>query len=285
MEENRRKISFLSKLKNKYRFVVLTDDSFEERLSFSFSRINIIGFLSLLFLFLLSLSLALLIFSPLKEYIPGKSSSSVQKELIRITLETDSLKKALNIRALYLNNISSIMKGETLDFIKEDSINISNDNAINFSKSNEDSILRLEVEAEDKSSVTQMKSDNSRHLLFYSPLSGSISDPFDFKTEHYAVDIVGKKGSKVKSVLEGTVIVNSWNPQTGNVIGIQHANNFISFYKHCSLSLKQVGDFVSVGENIGIIGNTGELSTGPHLHFELWENGNPLNPEDYISFN
>ena len=284
MEENRRKISFLSKLKNKYRFVVLTDDSFEERLSFSFSRLNIIGFLSLLFLFLLSLSLALLIFSPLKEYIPGKSSSSVQKELIRITLETDSLKKALNIRALYLNNISSIMKGETLDFIKEDSINISNDNAINFSKSNEDSILRLEVEAEDKSSVTQMKSDNSRHLLFYSPLSGSISDPFDFKTEHYAVDIVGKKGSKVKSVLEGTVIVNSWNPQTGNVIGIQHANNFISFYKHCSLSLKKVGDFVSVGENIGIIGNTGELSTGPHLHFELWENGNPLNPEDYISF-
>jgi len=285
MEENRRKISFLSKLKNKYRFVVLTDDSFEERLSFSFSRLNIIGFLSLLFLFLLSLSLALLIFSPLKEYIPGKSSSSVQKELIRITLETDSLKKALNIRALYLNNISSIMKGETLDFIKEDSINISNDNAINFSKSNEDSILRLEVEAEDKSSVTQMKSDNSRHLLFYSPLSGSISDPFDFKTEHYAVDIVGKKGSKVRSVLEGTVIVNRWNPQTGNVIGIQHANNFISFYKHCSLSLKQVGDFVSVGENIGIIGNTGELSTGPHLHFELWENGNPLNPEDYISFN
>ena len=285
MEENRRKISFLSKLKNKYRFVVLTDDSFEERLSFSFSRINIIGFLSLLFLFLLSLSLALLIFSPLKEYIPGKSSSSVQKELIRITLETDSLKKALNIRALYLNNISSIMKGETLDFIKEDSINISNDNAINFSKSNEDSILRLEVEAEDKSSVTQMKSDNSRHLLFYSPLSGSISDPFNFKTEHYAVDIVGKKGSKVRSVLEGTVIVNSWNPQTGNVIGIQHANNFISFYKHCSLSLKQVGDFVSVGENIGIIGNTGELSTGPHLHFELWGNGNPLNPEDYISFN
>ena len=285
MEENRRKISFLSKLKNKYRFVVLTDDSFEERLSFSFSRLNIIGFLSLLFLFLLSLSLALLIFSPLKEYIPGKSSSSVQKELIRITLETDSLKKALNIRALYLNNISSIMKGETLDFIKEDSINISSENAISFSKSNEDSILRLEVEAEDKSSVTQMKSDNSRHLLFYSPLSGSISDPFDFKTEHYAVDIVGKKGSKVRSVLEGTVIVNSWNPQTGNVIGIQHANNFISFYKHCSLSLKQVGDFVSVGENIGIIGNTGELSTGPHLHFELWENGNPLNPEDYISFN
>ena len=285
MEENRRKISFLSKLKNKYRFVVLTDDSFEERLSFSFSRLNIIGVLSLLFLFILYLSLVLLIYSPLKEYIPGKSSSSVQKELIRITLETDSLKKALNIRALYLNNISSIMKGETLDFIKEDSINISNDNAINFSKSNEDSILRLEVEAEDKSSVTQMKSDNSRHLLFYSPLSGSISDPFDFKTEHYAVDIVGKKGSKVRSVLEGTVIVNSWNPQTGNVIGIQHANNFISFYKHCSLSLKQVGDFVSVGENIGIIGNTGELSTGPHLHFELWENGNPLNPEDYISFN
>jgi len=285
MKENRRKISFLLKLKNKYRFVVLTDDSFEERLSFSFSRLNIIGFLSLIFLFLLSLSLALLIFSPLKEYIPGKSSSSVQKELIRITLETDSLKKALNIRALYLNNISSIMKGETLDFIKEDSINISSENAISFSKSNEDSILRLEVEAEDKSSVTQMKSDNSRHLLFYSPLSGSISDPFDFKTEHYAVDIVGKKGSKVRSVLEGTVIVNSWNPQTGNVIGIQHANNFISFYKHCSLSLKQVGDFVSVGENIGIIGNTGELSTGPHLHFELWENGNPLNPEDYISFN
>jgi murein DD-endopeptidase MepM/ murein hydrolase activator NlpD len=104
------------------------------------------------------------------------------------------------------------------------------------------------------------------------------------KNDHYAIDLVAKKGTKIKSILEGTVILSDWNPKTGYVIGIQHPNNFISFYKHCSRLLKQAGDVVTVGEYIAIIGNSGELSTGPHLHLELWKNGVPLNPESYIAF-
>ena len=282
MKENKSDLTFFTKLKNKYRFVVMSEDSFEEKLSFSISKLNLLSLLSVVIIVSLSLSFILLIFSPLKEYVPGKSSSKMQNDLISIALKSDSLQNQLNIQSLYLNNISSIMKGETLDFIENDS-SINTIQAVNFSKSKADSLLRIEVESEEKSSILDIKKISSENLVFFSPIDGSISDPFNYKTKHYAIDIVGEKGAKISSVLDGTVIISSWNPETGNVIGVQHSNNYISFYKHCSFILKKVGDYVTIGEHIAIIGNSGELSTGPHLHFELWRNGSPLNPEDYIS--
>ena len=111
-----------------------------------------------------------------------------------------------------------------------------------------------------------------------------ISDSFNLSNNHFGVDLVAKKGTKIKAISSGTIIVSDWNPETGYVIGIQHQNNFISFYKHCSRLLKNTGDVVEIGEHIAIIGNSGELSTGPHLHLELWQNGTALNPENYISF-
>lgn len=283
MKENKSDLTFFTKLKNKYRFVVMSEDSFEEKLSFSISKLNILSLLSVVIIVSLSLSFILLIFSPLKEYVPGKSSSKMQNDLISIALKSDSLQNQLNIQSLYLNNISSIMKGETLDFIENDSA-INTIQTVNFSKSKADSLLRIEVESEEKSSILDIKKISSENLVFFSPIDGSISDSFNYKTKHYAIDIVGEKGAKISSVLDGTVIISSWNPETGNVIGVQHSNNYISFYKHCSFIFKKVGDYVTIGEHIAIIGNSGELSTGPHLHFELWRNGSPLNPEDYISF-
>jgi murein DD-endopeptidase MepM/ murein hydrolase activator NlpD len=283
MNENKSGFNFFTRLKNKYRFVLMSEDSFEEKLSFSISKLNLLSLLSVVIIIALSLSFALLIFSPLKEYIPGKSSSKMQRDLISIALKSDSLQNQLNIQSLYLNNISSIMKGETLDFIKKDSV-INTIQDVNFSKSKADSLLRIEVESEEKSSILDIKKISSENLVFFSPMDGYISDSFNYKTKHYAIDIVGKKGAKISSVLDGTVIISSWNPETGNVIGIQHSNNYISFYKHCSFIIKKVGEYVTIGEHIAIIGNSGELSTGPHLHFELWKNGAPLDPEDYISF-
>ena len=283
MNENKSGFNFFTRLKNKYRFVLMSEDSFEEKLSFSISKLNLLSLLSVVIIIALSLSFALLIFSPLKEYIPGKSSSRMQNDLISLAITSDSLQNQLNIQSLYLNNISSIMKGETLDFIKKDSV-INTIQDVNFSKSKADSLLRIEVESEEKSSILDIKKISSENLVFFSPMDGYISDSFNYKTKHYAIDIVGKKGAKISSVLDGTVIISSWNPETGNVIGIQHSNNYISFYKHCSFIIKKVGEYVTIGEHIAVIGNSGELSTGPHLHFELWKNGAPLDPEDYISF-
>jgi len=283
MKQKKSDFKFFAKLKNKYRFVVMSEDSFEEKISFVISKFNILSLFTLIIIISLSISFIVLIFSPLKEYIPGKSSSKMQNDLIKLVLKSDSLQNQLNIQDLYLNNISSIMKGETLDFTENDSATTIVQE-VNFSKSKADSLLRIEVESEEISSILNIKKTSSENLVFFSPIDGYISDEFNYETKHYAVDIVGKKGAKISSVLNGTVIISSWNPETGNVIGVQHSNNYISFYKHCSFILKKVGEYVAIGEHIAIIGNSGELSTGPHLHFELWKNGAPLNPENYISF-
>jgi len=166
----------------------------------------------------------------------------------------------------------------------DDSLDMVDNGEITFFKSKEDSMLRIRVEREDQSSIRIDSKKRTKQLLFFPPVNGLISDSFNLKTNHFAVDLVAKKGSKIKSVKRGTVIVSDWNPETGYVIGIQHEDNFISFYKHCSVLLKKVGDIVSTGENIAIIGNSGELSSGPHLHLELWKNGAPLNPTNYIAF-
>ena len=119
---------------------------------------------------------------------------------------------------------------------------------------------------------------------FFSPLAGIISAPYDPKIAHYGVDVVSKKNEPIKSVADGTVILASWTQDAGYVIAVQHRSNVISVYKHNSSLLKKMGEFVSAGDVIAIIGNTGELTTGPHLHFELWYNGNPMDPEEFVSF-
>jgi murein DD-endopeptidase MepM/ murein hydrolase activator NlpD len=285
MKEKPSKTRFWNKLKKRYRFVVINDDSLEERASIKLSKTNIISLVFLFSLVSFVFSFLFIVYSPLKEHLPGKSSLKIQKDLISLVIKSDSLEKALNIRSLYLSNIEAIIKGDSLNFNTYlDSLSSSKEKEINFSFSKEDSLLRIKVENEDQSSISVESKKITKYFLFYPPLQGIISDPYSLKNNHFAVDIVAKKGTKVKSVLGGSVIISDWNPETGYVIGIQHANNYLSFYKHCSRLLKKTGDVVSVGEYIAVIGNSGELSTGPHLHLELWQNGVPLNPEDYISF-
>ncbi len=281
--------SFFSKLKHKYRLILMNDSSLEEQISFRFSALDVITVLTIGCVLLFVFFLLLVGYTPLNEFVPGKASSSLHKELIAITLKTDSLEKKLLVNELYLKNITAIVNGE-------DPINISTENTLvlsasetelSFKKSKEDSLLRLAVEAEDKISISPTdKKDNldMESMLFFSPIKGVVTNGFDRKKNHFGTDIVAKQDEPIKCVFDGVVVISHWTSETGNVIGVQHANGMFSLYKHNSILFKRAGEYVKSGEVIAIIGNSGELSSGPHLHFELWHKGTPVNPENYISF-
>ena len=280
---------FFIKLKHKYRLILMNDSSLEEQISFRFSALDVITVLTIGCVLLFVFFLLLVGYTPLNEFVPGKASSSLHKELIAITLKTDSLEKKLLVNELYLKNITAIVNGE-------DPINISTENTLvlsasetelSFKKSKEDSLLRLAVEAEDKISISPTdKKDNldMESMLFFSPIKGVVTNGFDHKKNHFGTDIVAKQDEPIKCVFDGVVVISHWTSETGNVIGVQHANGMFSLYKHNSILFKRAGEYVKSGEVIAIIGNSGELSSGPHLHFELWHKGTPVNPENYISF-
>ena len=285
MEQKSFKNKIVNFFNKTFRLVVINDETLEEEGFLKLSRSNIIVLASVLLVSAFVISFCIIVYSPLNKYLPGKSSELVQKELVTLALKSDSLASALSISSLYLSNIESIIKGDSINFeYLDDSLNKIDNSEINFFKSKEDSLLRIRVEREDQSSINLNSQRKSKQFLFFPPIEGFISDSFNLKTNHYGIDLVAKTGAKIKSIGEGTVVVSDWNPQTGYVLGIQHSENFISFYKHCSVLLKNVGDIITTGENIAIIGNSGELSSGPHLHFELWKSGVPLDPSLYISF-
>ena len=285
MEQKSFKNKIVNFFNKTFRLVVINDETLEEEGFLKLSRSNIIILASVLLVSAFVISFCIIVYSPLNKHLPGKSSELVQKELLTLALKSDSLASALSISSLYLSNIESIIKGDSISFkYLDDSLNKIDNSEINFFKSKEDSLLRIRVEREDQSSINLNSQRKSKQFLFFPPLEGFISDSFNLKTNHYGIDLVAKTGTKIKSIGEGTVVVSDWNPQTGYVLGIQHSENFISFYKHCSVLLKNVGDIITTGENIAIIGNSGELSSGPHLHFELWKSGAPLDPSLYISF-
>ena len=286
MTNNKPRTKVFQFLLQRYRIVIIADNSLEERMSIRFSILKFFALISCVLAIVVFVTLFIVTNSSLSQYIPGRSKDDVLQSLISLNMQADSLRASLNQRDAYLNNIESVLSGN-------DSFLISNNNLsaeaaialekISFEASKEDSILRFVVENEERGSLNYVKKDDD-NFVFFPPVIGYISDTFNFQKKHFAVDLVAKKNSKVSSVLAGTVIVSDWSSEVGYFIGIQHKDNYISFYKHNSSLLKKVGDYVSAGEHIAVIGNSGEFSTGPHLHFELWHNGSPVNPLDYIKF-
>tara|TARA_B110000444_G_C18783781_1_gene568818 strand:+ start:357 stop:1232 length:876 start_codon:yes stop_codon:yes gene_type:complete len=285
MQDKEKGGEYWSKLLHKYRFVIMNDDSFEEKISLRFSRINILVF-SAFFIFISFFGTLLLIaYTPISEYLPGKSSTEVQKNLIKLSLKSDSIESILLKRSVYLKNMNNIIRGNEL--ITPDEVSTPSyiqEEEIIFANSKEDSLLRVLVETEDKGSIHIEKYSSNDYLMFFSPISGVISSGYNIDSKHFGIDLVAKEKERISSVLDGTVIISHWTSETGYVIAIQHKNDYLSLYKHNSLLLKEVGDFVSAGDHVAVIGNSGELSSGPHLHFELWHKGMPVNPENYITF-
>lgn len=287
-EKKREKRKFAKKLLHKYRVVVLNEDTFEERFSLRLTRLNVFVLVGLSAIFLIGATTILIAFTPLREYIPGYSSTKLKQEAARLAYKTDSLQNVLRLNDMYLGSIKSALTGEfDVNDLNRDSI--PKDNGIDsdlaeVNPSRADSLLREQVAEEDKYNILPTATDNIDFSLI-APAKGTISEGYDPDEEHYAVDIVTAKNAPVKSVADGRVIFAEWTSETGNVIIIEHSYGLISVYKHNSSLSKSQGDVVRAGEVVATAGSTGEFSTGPHIHFELWNEGNPVDPQEFIDFN
>lgn len=279
-------------LRYKYKFVMMNESTMEERLTFRLSRLNVIIVFVLISLFSVTFTIFIISVTPLKEYIPGYASVERVKQVYINDQRIDSLSKALDARDLYLKNIKeTILQGkppkekDTLLLKKNKNIDYKN---IKMSHSEEDSMLREEWDDKEKYDLIYYPDKQAQKgissFMFFSPVEGQVVGGFNLKKKHYGVDLTAEKDEPVKATLDGMVLLATWTVETGYVVVIQHESNLISVYKHNSVLLKKEGDFVKAGDPVAISGNSGELTSGKHLHFELWYNGNPVNPSDFLIF-
>lgn len=230
----------------------------------------------------------LLAYTPLVNYFDKPVDQVVQGETLRLTQLADSLSEVLNVQTRYIDNHLRILKGEDEMYAEEANKEVPPpqkevDEASLFYVSPQDSSLRRELQG-GQYNLGDGRTKRNEALHFYSPVDGLVNSGFDPAIGHYAVDLIASRDAPVKATLDGTVVFSEFSSTTGHVIVLQHLNNYISIYKHNSVLLKQVGNFVHAGEPIAVIGNSGEMTTGPHLHFELWLNGRPIDPENFIIF-
>ena len=284
--ENKKPI--LEKLKQRLRFVLFDDQSYKELKSMTLTRFQILTRVLSVLLFLFSLTAALIAFSPLREYIPGYSPPHLSEDLIRLSLKTDQLLEEIQIKDQKLEILEKVLRGEAFDdSTYADSSRIALVSEEDLKASKKDSIFRQAIEREGRFDVLSETTEKPLELIniaFYAPLKGLISDSFNLQNEHFGVDVLAAENEAIKASLGGTVVFSDWTTETGYSIAIQHENNLISFYKHNSVLLKKPGELVKAGDVIAIIGNSGEYSSGPHLHFEMWHKGKAIDPQHHILF-
>lgn len=290
---SKKRKEYIKKLKNKYRLVLLNDSTFEETWFIRLSRLSVFSFGGIFVILLIVIGALLMMFTPLREYIPGYPDGTMRKNIVLNAIKADSLQNEIRIRDRYFRNLQLITQGKEPNnylsvedsIMKDTSFKLKD---IDFSKSKYDSILRKQIEDEKNYNLSNHFADNTsddiRKLNFFVPLKGYVTNKFNIANHHFATDIVAKPNATVLATLQGTVIMATWTLDAGYVIEIQHDHNLISVYKHNSQILKKVGSIVKAGEPIAIVGNTGEYTTGPHLHFELWHKGKPIDAENYIVF-
>ncbi|RLD39772.1 MAG: M23 family peptidase [Bacteroidetes bacterium] len=290
--KNKSDRKWYGKLRDKYRLVIMNNETYEERLSFRLSRLNVFLLTVTVSIILITLTIFIIAFTPIREYIPGYLDVNIPGKLYRLEQRADSLERSLRARDLYLRNIRNIIEGrEIVDSIvpvRDAGIDY---DSITIESSPEDSMLRAEYEARTKYNLFFYESEDLydgalqiSDIVFFIPVEGIIINKFNLAEKHYGVDIAASTESMIKSVQDGTIIFSDWTSETGHTIAIQHSGNFISLYKHNSTLLKSTGSFVKAGEPIAVSGDSGELTSGPHLHFELWHNGTPVDPEEYMTF-
>lgn len=345
MSEKRKRIK--KKLVKKYRLVVLTDDSFEEKFSFKLTRLNVFVFGGVFSILLILCTAAFLIYTPLKEYIPGFESPDLKKNVISLNMKLDSIEQNMHALELYTESMKPILIGdkviemEALPFVTKkgesvyqsgitnnDSIhvkltklyalleernnaitqleekykNVLIDSSMALNSSSEiktdglskeqlaslktstlDSVFREKVEMEERFSIFGHE-DERDNQVFVAPVQGNVTQRFNVVKNHYAIDIATTKHEPVKAIADGVVVFAEWSIETGFVIVVLHGNNYVSIYKHNSKINVAQGELVYAGQMIANVGSTGVLTTGPHLHFEMWKEGYPVDPTNFMKF-
>jgi murein DD-endopeptidase MepM/ murein hydrolase activator NlpD len=289
LENKGKKVKWTDRFWHKYRLVVLNDDTFEENFSLRLKPIGLLVLIAGVTIVMTILVISLVAFTPLREYIPGYGDIALKDSLVNMISRTEQLEKSAAERDWYIQNISNVLQGKEIGKpdqpLKDTSINYKN---LSIIPGAEDSALRKEIESRDKYSLNL--TDKSKPVssissfFFFSPVKGIITNSFNLSQSHYGVDVTAKENEIIKATLDGTVLFSGFTSTDGYVIYLQHTNNLVSIYKHNSDLTKKTGDYVKAGDPVAIIGNTGETSNGTHLHFELWYNGIPVNPQDYIVF-
>jgi murein DD-endopeptidase MepM/ murein hydrolase activator NlpD len=287
MDKETRKERILRKMRDRYRLVFLNDGTFEEKFSFRLTRWNL--FIALGGGVILLFVVAFLVISNtgLRYWISGYTDVQDERMLYYTQLRLDSQERAIQEYDQWINNFQKILKGED---IEEEHSRVTtetdrNYDTIRLRRSPEDSMLRAEYSQVDPYAITRRNRQlPAQGFLFFPPLKGTVINGFNAITRHYAVDIAAKQNEAVKATLNGTVVLATWSSETGWTIMLQHTDHMISVYKHNSALLKKQGEYVKAGEPIAIYGGTGKVSTGQHLHFELWYHGNPVDPQDYMVF-
>ena len=281
------KVRLWDRLKYKYKLSVINETSYEEVFNFRLSQLHVLTALSVLAVILVVLTILLIAFTDLREFIPGYPDGNMRQKIAQNALRVDSLENELLKRDRFFKSIRLVLNGgdtTSLERSREDTARYRND-TIRFQISEQENEFRAAIEERERFNLSLgMKEQNHDYYHFFPPVEGIVTQSFDEKKRHYGTDIVAKANAKVAAVLDGVVIFTDWTVKTGYVIQVQHTNDLISVYKHNSILLKKQGDYVRAGEVLGVVGNTGEESSGPHLHFELWRAGNPLNPENFIKF-
>ncbi len=259
------KRSLFERLQDNYRLVILDDEDLREVSSFSFSLLIFYILLSSLIVLLTFIVISLIIFTPIKRWIPGYGEIKENTQFVELTKKVDELEKQVKAHDTYALGLQNMLKGIEAAEIKSGT------------KNSPEPLKNGDI-------IESLKARELDHLVFASPLQGSVGAEYDPSKDHFGIDILTSKGSAVKSIMEGMVLNADWSTESGNTIIIQHPKNIISVYKHNSAILVKPGQKIQTGQAVAIVGNSGEFTSGPHLHLELWYDGQPVNPKNYITF-
>jgi murein DD-endopeptidase MepM/ murein hydrolase activator NlpD len=278
------------RLTAKYLLVIRNEENLAEKSTFGFTYAKLLVLTVSLFILIFIGSLFMSKTLLAQWFDPRHEQMQANKKLYELALKVDSLALEVDRKDRFIQNFQRVLRGDTSSGFVDPSKSLGGENkpvtAVgNLKLAASDSLFRKEFEQSEMSiSLTNNKYRELQETFFFSPITGFISDKYDLKKGHYGIDIVAKTNETVQSIADGTVIIASWTQDSGWLIAIQHRGNLISVYKHNAGLLKKVGNFVNAGDIISIVGNSGEMTDGPHLHFELWYNGNSLNPEEFVTF-
>lgn len=278
--------SFWKRIRFKYKLSFFNESMLEEVWAIRLSQLTVLIYVGLFAFILITITSILIILTPIRNYLPGYLDVEVRQEILQNALRADSLERQIAIQHNYLENLSAILSGNiAIDSIQYSDPVAMTDANFDIPRSERESMFIQQFEEDERYNLTALNPNPPQtEIFFYKPLNGIISATFNPNQAHFGIDLTSAPKESVLAILDGTVIYTGFDPNFGNVIFLQHKNDYISVYKHNDILLKQIGDRVIAGEVIAIVGNTGLLSTGLHLHFELWNKGTPVNPEDYISF-